>query len=217
MTRGRTHWWKRIRALTACVMVLGVCGGCGDMSSDGGVGGTGISATVSGNVIGAGGEVTIREPESGLETVTDGTGAFELDGPFVGETTLVFLPPVGSPATAEILVYGGAAVSLDNVRLQDGRATPEKIGVQILQERGVMSTAICSENGGTFEFEDPAGVVTVLLHAATVIVKGDDDTQPLACADLKSGVRFKIRGEQIGDELKADRISVTKTGGPRSR
>lgn len=117
---------RTLRGLLATFLFVVACGGGGGIGGglgiDGGRSGTGILASVRGNVVStampsagvAGIRVTIEGTE--LQSVTDQSGLFLLEGEIEGEQTLVFEDD-DSPASASTTVFvpTGGLVDLTDV------------------------------------------------------------------------------------------------------
>jgi hypothetical protein len=213
----------RGRALTVAVAVLAVAA----CSSDGGVGGTGIS-TVQGNVLdptltggviprwdGSGqsaANIRVAEPTTGVATVTDEAGWFELRGEFREHVTIEFLRsdiPAPTPSTMSVFVSVESVVTLVNVAVDRPVATAEEIQIE-LAPGPLVSTAVCEDDHGWFEFEDNGGLVfPVFLDAETQIDGGR------TCRDLTEGTRVKILGlQQASGPITATSINVDRSGNP---
>jgi hypothetical protein len=180
--------------------------------ADGGVGGTGISS-VQGNVMevepqqgSALGGIVVRELTTGQEDTTTEEGEFRLVGRFPVEMTLLFFPPSAQePAMVGLTVPHGSELTLENVRVEDATAVPERIRVA-LPPGEVLSDANCEEVGGSFELELDDLVFEVLIDSRTTIVAGR------TCADLTGGSLVKVGGVQDGLTITATTIDKVKSG-----
>jgi hypothetical protein len=181
--------------------------------ADGGVGGTGISS-VQGNVLevepqqgSALGGIVVRELTTGQEDTTTEKGEFRLVGRFPVEMTLLFFPPSAQePATVGLTVPPGSELTLENVRVEDATAVPERIRA-VLPLGEVLSDANCEEAGGSFELELDDLVFEVLIDSHTDILAGR------TCArDLTGGTLVKVDGVQDGLTITATKIDIVKSG-----
>ena len=180
--------------------------------ADGGVGGTGISS-VQGNVMevepqqaSALGGIVVREPTTGEEDTTTEAGEFRLVGRFPVEMTLLFFPPSAQePATVGLTVPHGSELTLENVRVEDVAAVPERIRA-VLPPGEVLSDANCEEAGGSFELDLDGLIFEVLIDSHTTILAGR------TCADLTGGSLVKVDGVQDGLTITATTIDQIKSG-----
>lgn len=193
-------------ALRAFAVVAALAAVQWSCSSDGGVGGTGIS-TLRGNVV-ASGEVVVRELST-LTEVTTTDGYFELQGEFDGDVTLEFRAESGAePAVLTLAVGAGADVTLENVTLQAGEAVPERVFVERLTLT-LAGPVQCAGGGGRLDAVDARGrTFVVLLDEGTQIGR---NASAFSCEDLREGFVIKVRGTLQGEEILADRVEVVRT------
>lgn len=199
---------KWLHPLCAVVLV-GAVGCSGDFGSDGGPVGSGISASVSGNVVTAEGTaemgsgaalpelppiyVTIAgAPEIGT-TVDAVDGTFQVNGAFAGRITLEFAigAPDAPPAAFGLDVPEGAAVVLQDVRIIAG----------LVQSRNIQQTAVygrvspdgvdCAARVIEIVDDSPAHHPFVVHVIEGTSAEDSDATkivgaanEPLACADV---------------------------------
>jgi hypothetical protein len=189
----------------ACALTLFAC-------ADGGVGGTGISS-VQGNVMevapedgSALGGIVVREPTTGQEDTTTESGQFRLVGRFPVEMTLLFFPPSAQePAAVGLTVPHGSEVTLENVRVADATAAPERIRA-VLPPGNLLSDATCTGVGGSFELDLDGLVFAIVIDSDTTISAGR------TCADLTGGSLVKVDGVQDGLTITAATIEKIKSG-----
>ena len=193
------------RRLAWALLLLAIVAGC---SSEGGVTGTGISSSVSGNVVDVGHEasalpfpirITVDQaPE--VTTVTAADGTFALSGRFSGAVTLAFAraddgTPIG-PLALEI--PAGSVTVLENIAIDTAAPPPDRVqprAVRQLDVGGRLDMAECSGDGGTILVSDgavPPRQFLVTLTADTQIVSRAG--APLDCAALRPGRRVRVEG-----------------------
>lgn len=190
----------------AWLLLLGVAAlGCG---AEGGVTGTGISASVSGNIVevsrGAAAlpfpiRITVDEaPEATTVTAADGT--FTLSGHFAGAVTLAFSradddTPIG-PLALEI--PAGSVTVLENIEIDTAAPPPDRVRPRAVRQFDVVGHLDMVECGGAeatilvTNGADPPRQILVTLTADTEIVTNAG--APLQCADLRPGRRVRVEG-----------------------
>lgn len=196
----------RDRGLVAAVAAL-VCGvllaGCAG-SSDGGPIGTGITASVAGNVVAVVAtseveqvtvldvpavEVSIDEAP-GVATTTDAAGNFTLEGDFAGVVTVRF-QSAGVEATQILDVPTGGLVVLADVVVAPGQIDAEA-GRQVGFLARVESVDCAAGLLGVADDHERSRTFTVALVDDTRIVRRGGAAA--TCADLRPGERIAIDG-----------------------
>lgn len=194
-------------ALRSPALVLLVClAGCagGGIAADGGPIGTGITASVAGNVVAvvassdtaqatavALPEVTVSIDEvPGAETTTDAEGNFALDGDFAGALTVRFRSG-DVEGTQSVDVPTGALVVLADVVVAPGTVDAEA-GRQV----GFLAHVLRTDcTAGTLVVEDDrkdARQFLVQLVDDTRLVRRDGGSA--SCGDVAVGARVAIDG-----------------------
>jgi len=193
-------------ALRLCA-IAALCGwliGCAS-AADGGPVGTGITASVAGNVVAVvttssaaqdaavldvpAVEVSIDEV-AGAATTTDAEGNFALEGSFAGELTLRFRAP-GVEATQAIEVPAGALVVLADVVV-----APGEIDAEAGRQMGFFARVLATDcTAGVLVVEDdrmPPHEFIVQLLDETRLVRRNAGT--IDCAEIGAGERVSIDG-----------------------
>lgn len=185
-------------ALLACV-----AGCAGGVASDGGPIGTGIAASVAGNVVAvvssgdpaqasalALPEVTVSIDEAGVETMTDAAGNFALDGDFAGALTVRFRSG-DVEGTQQIDVPTGALVVLADVVVAPGQIDAEA-GRQVGFLARVLDTdCAAGELVVEDEREEPREFLVRLVDDTRLVRR---DGGPAACGDVARGSQIAIDG-----------------------
>lgn len=198
-----------ITGLCLLALTAAGCGGgsIGIASIEGGPVGSGLSASVSGNVVavaqgGAAADtsgadaammvavnVSIDEVP-GLKSTTDADGNFELEGNFSGALTLRFKTTMFD--VAEVLhVPAGSTIVLEDVEL--GPRMVRMGAVRQLGFAGVVANVNCG--AGVLLVNDQRSTATQFtaqLSSATTIVDGNG--KALQCAAVRSGQQVVVRG-----------------------
>jgi hypothetical protein len=194
--------------LRALALVL--CAALAGCASEGGVTGTGITASVSGSIS------QVREPAAAaplpfpirvtiaqvptVTTVASADGTFALRGPFAGPVTVLFSDaasetPIGS---LPLEIPAGSVTLLENIEIDtaapaDARVRP--LAVRQLDIVGRLDLAECAGDGAMLLVSDdarPPHQLLVTLAVETEIVARDGT--PLDCAALRDGQRLGIEG-----------------------
>ena len=200
--------WARIFAIG--LLAVAGCGGGGGLAAlDGGPVGTGISASLSGNVASVSTtaqgstaaegavaasvlsqiRVTIDEVP-GIEGLTDAEGNFELEGDFPVTLTLHFHTGAFD-VTEQFAVPAGSTIVLEDVQL-----APHMVQMRVLRQlgfSGVVAHANCT--AGLLLVDDhrtTANEFRVQLSSSTAIIDGDGDV--LGCAGIPIGEQVVVRG-----------------------
>jgi len=206
----------RISITTLCLLfgVGGCGGGIGIASSDGGPVGSGISASLSGNVISvsegttgaetaAGGaaavpavEVSIDEV-AGTASTTDGDGNFELVGDFSGTLTLRF-KAYSYAVTEQVEMPAGSTIVLEDLQL-----TPRMVQMRAVRQLGFTGVVAQTDCAAGVIFVDDrrpkANQFMVRLTGTTNLLNGDGNT--LACTAIQKGQQVVVRGTiQLSDQ-----------------
>lgn len=231
---------KALRTIEALVLAVALAGAAGCAGSDGGPVGTGIVASVAGNVISvdsapgqaseAGAptataaadatpadlppiEVSIDEVPNST-TTTDADGNFSIDGGFSGRITLRFRT-AGVDATQVVDVPAGALVVLADVALAPGQVDAEA-GRQV-GFLGRLVSSDCAAGILTVDDERPEpGTFEVAIVTETRIAKPNG--HPLECADIPVGERIAIDAVfEPGSDARAVALSVTVGARRRKR
>jgi hypothetical protein len=195
-----------VEAARPYALVFAVSWLVGCAGADGGPIGTGITASVAGNVVAvvedasAAVEGSVFElPEiivsidglAGVETTTDADGNFVLEGDFAGELNLRFRAP-GVEAAREIDVPTGALVVLSDVVL-----APGEIDVEAGRQVGLVARVVSLDcASGVLELEDdrgrPPGRFSVQLLEETLLLR--HDAGEIACAQIATGENVSVDG-----------------------
>ena len=218
-----------LRSLLVLVLALGA-GGCG---AGGGPIGTGIFASVSGNVIETGtvlSSSTDSEAEigaalstegvlvsiaelPGAATETDAEGNFALEGDFSGELTLVF--ETGTlMATAEVEIPVGAALVLSDIALSDGSVRPG--ATQALNVIGTIREVDCDSGEIVLRERAQDRRLQVLLDENTVIIDSVTE-EAQGCSSLERNATILVGGipEPEKRALVADLVRTRATPNDR--
>jgi len=194
-------------ACRACgvALLLGLALGCAGASSDGGPVGTGIAASVTGNVVAVVSDTALAQDDATAElpavavsidevpdatTTTDADGNFTLDGTFAGALTLRFRS-AGVEATQAIDVPAGALVVLADVVVAPG-AIDAEAGRQVGFLARVLDTDCAA---GTLAVEDehqPPRTFAVNLLDETRIARRDGS--PATCGAIVPGRKVSLDG-----------------------
>ncbi|MBP1685938.1 MAG: hypothetical protein H6Q33_2081 [Deltaproteobacteria bacterium] len=189
-------------------------GGIGIASSDGGPVGSGLSASISGNVTSvaegtsaadatSGGaaavpvvQVSIDEV-TGSASTTDADGNFELTGDFSGTLTLRF-KTAAYAVTEQVDVPAGSTIVLQDLRLAP--RTVQMGAVRQLGFLGAVAHTDCAAGSILVDDRRPkANQFMVRLTASTDIVDGSGNA--LACAAIRTGQQVVVRGTiQLSDQ-----------------
>lgn len=193
------------RRLVCALLLAALAAGCG---AEGGVTGTGIASSVSGNVVAVSADaaappfpirVTVDEAPA-VTAVTAADGAFDLSGRFSGAVTLTFAraddgAPIGQ---LPLEVPAGSVTVLENIVIDAAAPPPDRVqprAVRQLDVGGRLDMAECGIHGGTILVSDGAPrprQFLVLLTADTQILSRDGAA--LACAALRIGRRVRVEG-----------------------
>jgi hypothetical protein len=186
-------------------------GGSGGLASvDGGPVGTGISASVSGNVsavapgsaaadssgMGASMMPAVRvtiDEVPGIGSTTDADGNFQIEGTFSGNLTLRFSTPMFA-VVQRLDVPAGSTIVLEDVQLASGMMV-QMGAVRQLGFLGTVAHTDCSGSAGDLLVNDrrpTADQFMVRLSAATTILGGNG--QALQCAAVATGQQVIVRG-----------------------
>ncbi len=195
--------WPRL-ALVACAVLAGC-------ASEGGVSGTGISASLSGNVTvvteaaqSADLPFPIRvsiEAEPAVSATTDDEGAFTLSGAFSGAIEVRFANAAdGSPLGELALdVPAGSSTVLENIEIHVGLPAPDQVqpaAVRQLDFFGRIDVVECGAQGeGVLLVSDdarPPRQFMIVLAVDTEIIARDGNG--LTCAELSVGMTAKVEG-----------------------
>lgn len=221
-------------ACRACglAVLLGLGLGCAGVSSDGGPVGTGIAASVTGNVVAVVSDTSLTEDDATAElpavsvsidevpdaaTTTDADGNFTLDGGFAGALTLRFRA-AGVEATQAIDVPAGALVVLEDIVI-----APGEIDAEAGRQVGFLARVLDADcASGTLAVEDehrPPRAFAVTLLDETRLVRRDGSLA--TCAALVPGRTVSIDGvfepgSGTGDVLTALSVTIDAERGARS-
>lgn len=207
---------NRIWSWSVAMCLLITAAGCGAggfggiASVDGGPVGTGLSASVSGNVSAVaqgsaaadssamGGSmmpavrVTIDEVP-GIGSTTDADANFQIEGDFAGNLTLRFSTPMFA-VVQRLDVPAGSTIVLEDVQLASGMMV-QMGAVRQLGFLGTVAHTDCNGNAGVLLVNDrrpTADQFMVRLFAMTTIVGGNG--QALPCAAVQTGQQVIVRG-----------------------
>jgi hypothetical protein len=151
---------------------------------------------------------------TGIETRTDGAGAFVLRGAFAGPVGMIFeLPDSEATLRLVITVPHGGNLTLNNVRI-DARKGQVSVDLQSVRFAGVVEASDCSHSVVTLVSAQTPGdgnLYTVDLAAAAL--QGGAGA-PLACASLVHGRSVEVDGDVLADghvaahtvEVKAEQL-----------
>lgn len=191
--------------LLLCTALLG-CGA----ASEGGVTGTGISASVTGNISLVSDAASAALPFPilvsidafpGIESTTDAEGTFALRGPFSGAITLQFAnalsgAPIG-PLALE--VPAGSETVLENIEIRTAAPLAERVrpnAVRQFDVFGHLDLVECRDDGtGVLLVSDdgrPPRQFMVQLSPDTILA--DREGSALACAELTRGNALRVEG-----------------------
>lgn len=190
-------------ALCVLLMVAGCGGGgIGIAASDGGPVGSGLSASISGNVTSVAQEtstgsaaaipvvqVSIDEV-TGASSATDADGNFDLTGDFSGVLTLRF-KTAAYAVTEQVEVPAGSTIVLEDLQLNP--RTVQLAAVRQLGFLGVVTHTDCAS--GSILVDDrraKANQFMVRLTGTTAIFDGAGNA--LACAAIRAQQQVVVRG-----------------------
>jgi hypothetical protein len=187
------------------VVLLGLALGCAGASSDGGPVGTGIVASVAGNVVAVVSDTSLAQDDAtatlpevtvsidevpDATTTTDADGNFALDGAFAGALTLRFRA-AGVDATQAIDVPAGALVVLEDIVV-----APGEIDAEAGRQVGFLARVLDADCArGTLAVEDehrPPRAFAVTLLDETRLVRRDGS--PATCDAIVPGAKVSIDG-----------------------
>jgi hypothetical protein len=199
--------------LPTCLLLGAILLGCGSSAStEGGVTGTGISASVTGNVslVDESAAVAIMLPfpirvtiaeVPGVESTTDANGTFALRGSFSGALTLQFSVADSRAELGELAleVPAGSETVLENIEIRTAAPPPDRIRPSAVRQFDVFAHVDmidCAADGtGSFVVVDdgrPPRQFLVRVTAETMIATRDGST--LRCADLQTGDAVQVDG-----------------------
>lgn len=205
--------------LGAALALLSLCG-----CADGGPIGTGIAASVAGNVVAVvedsaefasataspaalAGAVTVEIAGlPGSATTTDGNGNFVVDGNFAGPIVLAF-STANLSASIDLNVPAGGVLLLADVAV-----APDGVAADARREIGYEARLVAADCAGDrlAVTEDATGSPReIALSAETAITRRDG--RPIACSGLRRGERLRIDGA-IGDSGDLHALSVVAGG-----
>lgn len=214
----------KLRADAPALLLALVLAGCG--LADGGPIGTGIVASVSGNIVETEGVLEIVASDDsttgailaqsgvvvsldevpGAETTTDDDGTFVLEGEFAGALTLRFRT-ASIDATTAIDVPAGAALVLSEIEIH-GEAISTG-GVRTLNVLGQIAEIDCGTGELILIERQHDRRVTVLLDDETVFVAASDGRE-VACSAIARDARIAVGGtpERGSPTIRADLIQL---------
>ncbi|MGD9762722.1 MAG: hypothetical protein AB7V27_03295 [Candidatus Binatia bacterium] len=215
------------RLVLLCCAALASC-----LSSEGGVTGTGVSSSVSGNIrlVNAAAEraelpFPIRVSIEGmpdLTAVTDDEGSFALRGGFSGAIVLTFADASrgASLGGLPLEVPAGSEVILENIEIDPGVPPSERVrpaAVRQLDVFGRLDMVECEGAGaGTVLISDdsaPPHQFLIVLSGETEIAARDGD--PLVCDDLEPGMAVRVEGLlRLEDQTTVALLVVTTSARP---
>ena len=195
----------RLGCLLSCALIAGC-------ASEGGVTGTGISASVTGNiaVVSDAPEVAAELPfpirvslaeVPSIAGTTDAQGAFVLAGTFSGALTLEFTnAATGAPVGPLVIdVPPGSATVLENIEIDFAAPLNQRVrpgAVRQFDVFGRIDMVECDADGsGTLLLLDdgpPVRQRLVRLTPDTDVAASDGE--PLACGDLRRGLGVRVEG-----------------------
>ncbi len=199
---------RQLRLLLACLCAAALVG----CASEGGVTGTGVAASVSGNVVVVSAAASAAEAlpfairvsvaeAPAVSAVTDAAGTFVLAGAFSGAVTLQFVRADDGAELGplDLEVPSGSATLLENIVIDTGAPLGERVrpgAVRQLDAFGRLAMLECAADGsGTILLVDdarPPRQFLVRLSAATAIETRDG--VPLTCADLRLRQLLRAQG-----------------------
>jgi hypothetical protein len=226
------HPEEIMRRLLLAALAAAVAAGC---ASEGGVTGTGIAASVSGNIVVVSSaapaapvlpfavRVTVAEAPA-VSAITDDAGTFVLEGRFAGAVTLQFaraddgaeLGPLG------LEVPAGSATVLENIVIDTGAPLGERVRPRAVRQLDVVGRLALVEcdaaGGGTLLVVDdasPPRQFLVQLSAATTIASRGGAI--LDCGDLRLRRLVRVQGLlRLSDQtLLATEVEVDAERRPR--
>jgi hypothetical protein len=212
--------------------LVALLAGC---SSEGGVVGTGISSSVSGNIatvdVSASATVSAAAPAAipfpirvslaeapDVSDTADSDGNFILEGDFAGPLTLLFSGPHGVIGRLGVDVPAGADIVLEDIAIRSQQNGGVQAG-KIRQHNfyGRILSVDCAQS--TLEIgDDLSRLFRVQLGPSTAIINGPDGAA-LACTDLRPGIPVLIDAVlQGGPPIQAVQVTVRPgpRGGPKS-
>jgi hypothetical protein len=178
-------------------------------ASEGGVTGTGLSASLAGNVsvTDQSGEVEVSiDGRDDLRAVTDADGNFEIEGEFAGDVTVEFVDSSTGERLGDLPlnVPPGSTTVLEKVVIAPGEEEP--VRPEIIRQLGVFGRVAlveCDPSGGGILLLDArqtdggGAQIMVRLLADTRI--GTTEDTLLNCAELSPGNLVEIQGVQLSD------------------
>jgi hypothetical protein len=188
----------------AAAVLLACLTGCG--ASDGGPIGTGITASVVGNVVTSQPVEVSIDGVAGAATRTDADGSFEIDGAFSGLVRLRF-ETAGVDVAQDIVVPSGSVVALTDITL-----SPSGVDVGAARQLDVFAEVQSVDCGAgqldVRELAQAGEIFAVSLGSDTAIEQRDGT--PASCADIATGSIVAIDGAFTpGDELTLTALRVT--------
>ncbi|MFP6662615.1 MAG: hypothetical protein VCC00_00225 [Deltaproteobacteria bacterium] len=221
----------KLHANASALLLALVLSGCG--LADGGPIGTGIIASVSGNVVEAEGVLQIADTDDaalgtilvqsgivvsidevpGAETTTDAEGTFVLEGEFAGALTLRFRT-ADLDATEAIDVPAGAALILSSIEIRGDEISTD--GVRTLNVLGQVARIDCDGGELILIERQQERRITVLLDAETVFVAASDGRE-VACSALTLDTNIAVGGtpERGSPTIHADLIRLDPNSGDK--
>ncbi len=219
----------KLRAYAPALLMALVLAGCG--LADGGPIGTGIVASVSGNIVEAEGVLQIVETGDataatplaqsgvvvsidevpGAETTTDDEGTFVLEGEFAGALTLRFRN-ANVDASEPIDVTAGAALVLSGIEIRGTEISTD--GVRTLNVLGQVAEIDCSAGELLLIERQHDRRLTILLNDDTVFVASSVGRE-IACSALTRDASIAVGGtpERGSPTIHADLIRLDPTRG----
>lgn len=192
--------------------------------ADGGVGGTGISSVVQGNVVnltipeglkttaaaGGGGSiagvrVTVLE-NAEISDVTDSDGTFMLEGVFPELATIEFRRGTDPPKQTRIFVMAESSINMVDVDLSGTSASPNVESIGFDFDGAILEAVDCTTTGGALRVRDKAGAPFEVSFD-----NGAIQNRP-GCDALCIGSELGLIGEQSETGLVASNIRVIRTG-----
>lgn len=189
--------------------LLALCAALAGCGAEGGVTGTGVTSTVSGNV------VLVTQPQDAAlpfvirvtveqapeaTAITDAEGTFTLSGRFSGAITLAFSKAADGAAIGPLTleIPAGSVTVLENIAIDTAAPRESRVqpaAVRQLDVVGHVDLVECGRDGGTMLVTDnaaPPRQFMVALTPATEILARDGT--PLTCAGLSADRRVRVEG-----------------------
>jgi hypothetical protein len=220
-----------MRAYAPALLLAILSIGCG--LADGGPIGTGIIASVSGNVVEAEGVLQVVDASdenfgttlaqsgvvvsidevAGAETTTDDEGTFVLEGEFAGALTLRFRT-ANVDATEAIDVPAGAALVLSGIEIHGDEVATR--GVRTLNVLGRIAQIDCGVGELALIERQQDRRATILLDDETVFVAASDGRE-IACSELTRDATISVGGtpERGSPTIHADLVRLDPTRGDK--